>query len=318
MSTPFGPGSVSLGLHPATTLPAREQVNVLLGWARAAEAAGFDGVTLSEHHAGFPGYMPAPLMGAGWILENTRRVWAGPAAMVLGLRNPMLLAEELAWLAARNPGRVGAAFAPGYVLEDFEAAGVPHDDRTRFPQKLAALAGALSTGGPLGKDPAVQQWAEAPGPLLSAGNSRAAVERAASHPGMGLLFPGAVDPDRLGRLAGLYRDAGGSGNVVGIRPIWVGTPPDTPEARAQKLHYERSAAPGMRQAQGFDDWMLSGSADQVIDGTAAWMRRCGVSAVNIRLSVAGVSPAQIADQIAAVGERVLPGLRSAIAAETPG
>jgi alkanesulfonate monooxygenase SsuD/methylene tetrahydromethanopterin reductase-like flavin-dependent oxidoreductase (luciferase family) len=312
VSTPFGPGSVSIGLHPPTSLPAGEQVDVLLEWARVAERSGFDGVTLSEHHAGFPGYMPAPLVGAGWILGHTERVWAGPAAMVLGLRNPMLVAEELAWLAARHPGRVGAAFAPGYVAEDFEAAGVPHDDRLRFPEKLAALAGALRTGGPLGKDAAVAAWASAPGPLLSAGNSRAAVERAAGHPGMGLLFPGAVDPDRLGRLAGVYRDAGGSGPLVGIRALWVGTPPDTPEARAAKLHYEQSAAPGMRQARGFDDWMLSGPPGRVIEGTAGWMRRCGVPAVNIRLTVGGVSPAQITDQIAAVGEQVLPGLREAI------
>jgi alkanesulfonate monooxygenase SsuD/methylene tetrahydromethanopterin reductase-like flavin-dependent oxidoreductase (luciferase family) len=314
MSTPFGAGSVSIGLHPPTSLPAGEQVGVLLEWARVAERAGFDGVTLSEHHAGFPGYMPAPIVGAGWILENTERVWAGPAAMVLGLRNPMLVAEELAWLAARHPGRVGAAFAPGYVADDFEAVGVPHEDRKLFPDKLASLAGALSTGGPLGKDAAVAAWAAAPAPLLSAGNSRGAVERAASHPGMGLLFPGAVDPDRLGRLAGVYRDAGGNGNLVGIRALWVGTPPDTPEARAAKLHYEQSAAPGMRQAQGFDDWMLSGPPDRVIDGTAGWMRRCGVRAVNIRLTVGGVSPQQITDQIAAVGEQVLPGLRAAMGA----
>src|SRR4051812_12199552 len=100
MNAPFARGSISIGLHPPTSLPAAEQVGVLLQWARTAETAGFDGVTLSEHHAGFPGYMPAPIMGAGWILEHTERVWAGPAAMVLGLRNPMLVAEELAWLAA--------------------------------------------------------------------------------------------------------------------------------------------------------------------------------------------------------------------------
>jgi alkanesulfonate monooxygenase SsuD/methylene tetrahydromethanopterin reductase-like flavin-dependent oxidoreductase (luciferase family) len=313
-STPFGPGSISLGLHPPSSAPAAEQVATLLDWARTAEAAGFDGVTLSEHHAGFPGYMPAPLLGAGWVLENTTRLWAGPAAMVLGLRQPVLVAEELAWLAARYPGRVGAAFVPGYVAADFEALGLPHDDRNRFPEKLASLVGALDPAGPLGADAAVAAWAERPGPILSGGNSRRAAERAARHPGMGMLFPGAVDPDHLGRLARIYRDAGGRGNLVGIRSMWVGTPPDTPEARAAKAHYERSAAAGMRQAAGFEDWMLSGPPEQVIEGTARWARRCGVRAVNIRLAVAGTTRAQIAEQIAAVGEQVLPSLRAELTA----
>lgn len=311
-TTPFGPGSISLGLHPPTNLTAEQQVQTLLHWAHTAEGVGFDGVTLSEHHAGFPGYMPAPLMAAGWILEHTNRLWAGPAAMVLGLRNPALIAEELAWLAARHPGRVGAAFVPGYVATDFEALGLPHDDRNRFPDKLATLVDALAPDGPLGKDAAVAAWARVPGPLLSGGNSRRAAERAAGIAGMGLLFPGAVDPDHLGRLARIYRDAGGSGDLVGIRPLWVGEPPDTPEARAAKAHYERSAVPGMRQAGGFEDWMLSGPPDQVIDGAARWAQRCNVQAVNLRVAVAGTSPDQIADQITAVGEQVLPQLRKAL------
>jgi hypothetical protein len=52
LSAPFAPGSVSLGIYPV-----------------ALEEAGFDGVTLSEHCAGFtPGYAKSVLAVRGrWL-----------------------------------------------------------------------------------------------------------------------------------------------------------------------------------------------------------------------------------------------------------
>ena len=47
--------------------------------ADAAAQAGFDGVTISEHHAGFAGYIPQPLLVVVQILERLPGLWAGPA-----------------------------------------------------------------------------------------------------------------------------------------------------------------------------------------------------------------------------------------------
>src|SRR5690349_3741837 len=109
---PFGRGSVSLGLHPDSSLDLHHQIDVLVGQAVDAERAGFDGVTVSEHHNGFPGYLPQPLLASTWILEATSTVWSGPAPTVLSLRRARLVAEELAWTAARHPRRFGAVLAP--------------------------------------------------------------------------------------------------------------------------------------------------------------------------------------------------------------
>src|ERR1700722_19253107 len=115
---PLAPGSVALGLHLAKGDPARA-VESLRRQAIAAERAGFDGVALSEHHGGFPTYAPVPALLIGVLLAATETVWGAPCPTVLPLRNSSLVVEELAWLNAAYPGRVGAAFVPGYQARDF-------------------------------------------------------------------------------------------------------------------------------------------------------------------------------------------------------
>src|SRR4051812_12139386 len=103
----FAPGSVSLRLYPHNQLPADQIVQTLRAQAAQAEAAGFDGIMTSEHHGGFGGYLPNPLQAAGWCLEAMKAGWAAPCPLLLPLKPTALVIEEIAWLAARFPGRVG-------------------------------------------------------------------------------------------------------------------------------------------------------------------------------------------------------------------
>src|SRR5438445_537281 len=100
--------------------------------AQAASAVehGFAGVMTSEHHGGFAGYLPNPLQLAGFLLDAMPTGWAAPCPLLLPLRPPALVAEEVAWLAARFPGRVGLGVAAGALLVDFELMGTPVDDPT--------------------------------------------------------------------------------------------------------------------------------------------------------------------------------------------
>ena len=77
---PFAPGSVSLRVYPSDA-DAVSIVEEMREQARLAEASGFDGLMTSEHHGGFPGYIPNPLQQAGWLLEATERIWAAPAPL---------------------------------------------------------------------------------------------------------------------------------------------------------------------------------------------------------------------------------------------
>ena len=49
------------------------------------------------------------------------RGWAAAAPVLLPLRPVAMLAEEVAWLDARFPGRVGLGVGPGSLALDFDA-----------------------------------------------------------------------------------------------------------------------------------------------------------------------------------------------------
>ncbi|HVX19108.1 MAG TPA: LLM class flavin-dependent oxidoreductase [Acidimicrobiales bacterium] len=300
--TPFGHGSISLGLHLSDQTSAAKRVEHLIELGRVAEQEGFDGVTVSEHHAGFPGYLPQPLLAVNWLLSATRTVWAAPAPMLLGVRNPRLVAEEIAWTAARFPGRVGAAVAPGYARTDFDALDVPFDDRIRRSRAaLEVLAEELRGDGGLAVDPAVAALATDAVPLLGGANSTTGVD-ALARLQLGLVFPGGEDPARLGDLARRYRAAGGVGPVVWIRHLWIGERPNTAAARAAADQFRQAAAAGMRQAGGFHHDGTSGDPALLVERLAQDLAAVGASAMNVRVHVAGAAPEVVQQQVRSVGE----------------
>ncbi len=136
---PFGFGSVSLVLYIHDLSPTKA-LDELFDQAQHAFKAGFSGVTLAEHHNGFRNYLPTPLQVVGWLLEEFRQGWAAAYPLLIPLRPVELWIEELAWLAARFPQRVGLATAPGYVKDDFTAAGA--EFAGRFDRYWASMYGS--------------------------------------------------------------------------------------------------------------------------------------------------------------------------------
>ena len=141
---PFSPGSVSIRLYPHNELPADGIVRELCAQAGLAFDSGFDGVMTSEHHGGFAGYMAQPLQMASFMLEEHATGWAAAAPLLLPLRSTALVAEEVAWLQARHPGRVGLGVAAGALPLDFETAGVGQSEAVdRFKAELPRLVAML-------------------------------------------------------------------------------------------------------------------------------------------------------------------------------
>jgi alkanesulfonate monooxygenase SsuD/methylene tetrahydromethanopterin reductase-like flavin-dependent oxidoreductase (luciferase family) len=313
---PFAHCSVSLGLHPDDRVGATEQIDRLVRDANAAASAGFDGVTLSEHHAGFPGYLPQPLLVLSWILHSQDSIWAAPAPTLLGLRNPTLLAEELAWTAARYPNRVGLAVAPGYARTDFEAIDAAYDERlSMFPSKLRRLLDALEEDGPLGDDPAIIAGAPPRSAILRAANSFQAADHAASL-GLGILLPGGEAPTRLAEVTAGHRAAGATGPAVAIVAVWLMDASREPSTsivnHAGAAEYRHAAAPGMRQASGFTQGPIQGTPDDVTDAVRAFIVATGVTGLNVRFRTANSNPDAVPDQIEWFGASVLPKIRSVL------
>ena len=314
MGAPFAPGSISLRLYPHNDLPAAGIVDELRMQAALAAQHGFDGVMTSEHHGGFHGYLPNPLQAAGWCLEEMAHGWAAPCPLLLPLRPPALVAEEIAWMAARFPGRVGLGVASGALPADFEIMHAPMDDlAARFTAAFEELGGMLDGSAPRGleADAAIRACAEHPVPVLSAAMGFTAVRRAARL-GAGLLFDSLSTPERCRELIDAYRAAGGTGSCVLIRRAWVGEPPR--ERLDDQVDVYRSYSPASAQANwGGNELVDAPTADSVVAGLLEAIDRAGADALNLRVHVPGVSPPDAREQIARLGDEVLGPLRAGLA-----
>ena len=309
---PLSPGSVSLRLYPHAELSAEESVRELQAQAVLATDAGFDGVMTSEHHGGFPGYMPNPLQAAGWLLEAMPSGWAAPCPLLLPLRPAALVVEEVAWLAARFPRRVGLGVASGSLDADFDIMGLTKDDLTdRFADGLELVAGALGGTDPgvLVGDPAVVDRTHDPVPVISAAMSDTAVRRAARL-GVGLLFDSLSTPERIRHLSDSYRHAGGTRSCVLVRRVWVGTPPMGAVER-QIERYRGYAAAGAQVHWQGEQLVAGDDPTAVATELAAVADRARVDALNLRIHVPGVAPDVARHQIGALAD-VVASLRPAL------
>jgi alkanesulfonate monooxygenase SsuD/methylene tetrahydromethanopterin reductase-like flavin-dependent oxidoreductase (luciferase family) len=190
-------------------LPTRERViegrpetGPLLALAERAEGLGFDSVWVGDSLLARPRHDPLTLLAA--VAARTRRVQLGTAVFLPALRNPVVLAQQLATLDQVSEGRLvlGAGIANDLpnIRAEFTAAGVPFEGRVGRMMEGLRLTRTLWTGKPVDWD---GRWRVEgavlgptpyrPGgpPIWLAGSVRPALERAARH------FDGwfAIEPD---------------------------------------------------------------------------------------------------------------------------
>ncbi|HLG89448.1 MAG TPA: LLM class flavin-dependent oxidoreductase [Alphaproteobacteria bacterium] len=303
-AAPFAPGSVSLRLYPHNDQPAERIVQVMREQAALAVEAGFDGVMTSEHHGGFGGYLPNPLQMAGWLLEAMPRGWAAPCPLLLPLRPWALVAEEIAWLDARFPGRVGLGVAAGSLEADFAIMDTNKDDLVgRFANGLMRVTAALSGRDPgtLAGDPAVARCMDHPIPVISAAMSRTACRRAAMA-GAGLIFAGTSSNEHCREMSDLYRAEGGAASVILVRRVWLG---QGGHARHEKqVDLYRSYTSRAQQSKWGSDQQIEGGPAEIAARLQADMRATGADALNLRVHVPGVTPEEARDHIAGLAEVV--------------
>ena len=318
---PMAQGSVSVRLYPHNELPATEIVDQLCTMAATAADVGFDGVMTSEHHGGFAGYLPNPLQVTGFQLAAMARGWAAAAPVLLPLRPMALLAEEVAWLDARFPGRVGIGVGPGSLPLDFEAMDAELDDAVpRFKRDLPRLA-AMLRGEELGVlegDRALSALAPAGRsiPMVSTAMSPAAARRAAGC-GVGVIYDGASVVERLRRLSDEHAAAGGTGPRVLVRRVWLGEPPTA--AFDAQFDVYRGYTPAERQEHWRGSgWMTGDDAGAMAAELAEVLRASRATCLNLRIHAPGVEPDAAREQIEVLGRELLPRLRPLLAEPAPG
>jgi alkanesulfonate monooxygenase SsuD/methylene tetrahydromethanopterin reductase-like flavin-dependent oxidoreductase (luciferase family) len=228
--------------------------------------------------------------------------WAAPCPLLLPLRPAALVVEEIAWLAAAHPGRVGVGVASGSLDSDFEIMGLTKDDLTaRFAAGLRVVADGLcgTASGALANDQAVQRCVEHPVPVLSAAMSVAAVRRA-GEAGVGLLFDSLTDTARCRELIDAFREAGGTAPVVLIRRVWVGEGP-TGSHRDQVGVYAGYASTAA-QTHWDSAAMITGAATEIAARLNDALEATGADALNLRVHAPGLDVGAVDDQIAALAD----------------
>lgn len=139
-------------------LPTRERVmenqpatGALLRLAERAETVGFDSIWVGDSVTARPRHDPLTLLAA--VAARTRKAELGTAVLLPALRNPVLLAHQVATLDRIAEGRlilgIGIAADMPAIRREFEATGVPFDKRVGRMNEAMRLCKALWSGKPI-------------------------------------------------------------------------------------------------------------------------------------------------------------------------
>ncbi len=124
-----------------------------------AEEHGFESVWTVEHVVVPAGYeseypysptgrmpgreespIPDPLIWLTWVGAATNALRLATGILILPQRNPMILAKELATLDVLTRGRMDLGVGVGWLQEEFDAIGVPFEERAaRTDEYIEAL-----------------------------------------------------------------------------------------------------------------------------------------------------------------------------------
>src|SRR5579872_3548925 len=139
-------------------LPTREQImegrpeaGPLLALAERADALGFNSIWVGDSLLARPRHDPLTLLAG--VAGRLKRVELGTAVLLPALRNPVLLAHQVATLDQISEGRlilgVGIAADRPNIRAEFAAAGVPFEKRVGRMMEGLRLCRSLWTGKPV-------------------------------------------------------------------------------------------------------------------------------------------------------------------------
>src|SRR5712692_2848580 len=104
--------------------------------ARSTEAMGYAALYVPDHFSDLPGPIAA-LMAAA---DATTRLRVGSLVFDNDYRHPWVLAKEAATLDLLSDGRLDLGLGAGWLVADYEQAGIPYDSAgTRIERLEEAL-----------------------------------------------------------------------------------------------------------------------------------------------------------------------------------
>ncbi|MFE9655570.1 LLM class flavin-dependent oxidoreductase [Micromonospora sp. NPDC006431] len=234
----------------------------------AAEATGYAGVWIAEHHFISYGVCPSAITFAAHLLGATHRITVGTAACVLSVRHPVNVAEEAVLLDELSGGRFRLGVARGGPWVDLEVFGTGLDRYTHgFADAveivLRWLSGAAQIAGngrfpfrPVQVVPRPRRRV----PMWIAATSPATVDLAARH-GLPLLLGLHADLAEKRSLLDRYTQVAAAHGHDSTQ---------VPHASAHLAHVEDTDADAARTVRERLPELLAGTREYVrLDGAAA-------------------------------------------------
>lgn len=225
---------MKFGIVYANAGPTAVDPDLAVQLAQIAEESGFESLWTVEHVVVPAGYesqypysksgkmpggeespIPDPLIWLTWVAAATRTIRLATGVMILPQRNPVVLAKELATLDLLSGGRVTFGVGIGWLREEFEAIGVPFEERVaRTEEAIEALRVLWTDPEPTftGRFTTFERAklypkpAQRGGPPIVVGGHSAAAARRAGRLGDG-FFPARGDLQTLPALLDAMRDA---------------------------------------------------------------------------------------------------------------
>lgn len=274
-------------------LPTREQIMQgrpeaapLLELAALAEGLGYDSIWVGDSLLARPRHDPLTLLAG--VAGRVPRVELGTAVLLPALRNPVVLAHQVATLDQVSEGRLilGVGFAADVpnIRAEFAAAGVPFEKRIGRMMEGLRLCRALWTGDPVDWD---GRWPVKGGvlaptpfraggpPLWIGGNLQTSLERAGRW--FDGWFPIAPGPDAFATQWRQVKDTARAAGrdperLTGAMYLTLALDEDTAKAEARlnlflERYYDQPAAVLRRRqasyagpAAGVSEWLSAYAA----------------------------------------------------------
>ena len=183
----------------------------------AAEALGFRGTFVVEHHFTGYGQVSATLNLLTWLGARTSTLRLGTAVIVLPWHNPVLLAEQAATLDLLSGGRLDFGIGKGYRYNEFRGFCVDMDEAdARFDECLQVIVRAWTSNEPFSHRGRYWQFddvivepptAQRPHPPIWMGAGGESSVRRVAEAGYNLLLGQYASAADVGRSIAAYKSA---------------------------------------------------------------------------------------------------------------
>src|SRR6266540_2019517 len=134
--------SVAFGIHlPVIGFAGEKTISKeqLISYAQKAEELGYDSLSVNDHIIYRTGWLDA-ICSLSAIAATTHGIKIGTSILNIVIRNPVVCAKALSAMDILSSGRLFVGLGEGSSKGDYEACGMPFEDRwKRFSEALEVI-----------------------------------------------------------------------------------------------------------------------------------------------------------------------------------